>query len=163
STYGVSLVIDPVTPSTLYASTFVFATRPQGNPFDDGQGIVAKSTDGGETWTVIRAGIPAGAFVRTLAIDPASPSTVYASFSGESGEWRVLKSTDSGQNWKVLDTGLAPYRVNSLVAVSPGIPSTIYAGYIDFSRGRGRLVKSMDGGASWAAADSGLTYIDART
>jgi photosystem II stability/assembly factor-like uncharacterized protein len=149
------LTIDPVAPSTLYAGSFADFR------FNAGIGSISKSTDGGQTWIATRAGIPSDAFVRSVAIDPASPSTLYASYSGDSG-WGILKSTDGGQNWKVLNTGLPPYHTASLVAISATAPSTVYTGYADLSLGRGRLLKSADGGASWDAADSGLTYIALR-
>ncbi len=79
---GVSaLVIDPKTPSTLYAGTEF--------------GGVFRSTDAGSTWR----GAP-GAYptlreqVRALALDPATPSTVYA--ATDSGPGGVFKSTDGG-------------------------------------------------------------------
>ena len=56
------LVVDPITSSTLYARS----SRDQG---------VLKSIDGGQTWTVHPAG-PPGAFVSSLAIDPAQPLSV---------------------------------------------------------------------------------------
>jgi len=74
-----SLAVNPVTPSTIYAGSFAAATA-----FDAGQGSISRSTDGGQTWNAIRAGIPTDAFVRSLAIDPASPSNVYAAY-GVSG------------------------------------------------------------------------------
>ena len=59
----IALAIDPVTPATLYAGTYV--------------GGVFKSTNGGATWRTADAGL-ASTTVSALAIDSATPATVYA-------------------------------------------------------------------------------------
>jgi photosystem II stability/assembly factor-like uncharacterized protein len=89
------LVVDPLTSSSLYAR------------FTGAGGNIAKNTDGGQTLTLHQAA-PAGASVLSVAIDPASPSTVYAVYSSSLG-WGILKSVDSGENWSALNTGLPPY------------------------------------------------------
>jgi photosystem II stability/assembly factor-like uncharacterized protein len=58
-------------------------------------GGVFKSTDSGSTWTPADKGLPKGG-VRSLAIDPSSPQTVYAGVPGVAG---VYKSTDGGNTW----------------------------------------------------------------
>ncbi len=146
-----SLTIDPLSPSTMYVVCFTGA----------GLRSIFKSTDGGQTWNTISAGVPSNAVIVSLAIDPATPSNIYATYGGSEG-WGVLKSTDAGQTWSILKTGLPPYNTSSVVAVSPASPPTVYAGYVDGNMGRGRLVKSADGGKSWDAADAGLTYIGVR-
>jgi photosystem II stability/assembly factor-like uncharacterized protein len=147
-----SVVVDPITSFTLYALS------------SKADGRIFKSTDGGETWTVHFAA-PQVASVSSLALDPMSPSTVYAvywSYSGD-GEWGILKSTDSGENWSVLNTGLNPLATGfPLLAVSPTTPATVYTGYFvgGLQRPSGHLMKSTDAGNTWNAADAGLTYID---
>jgi photosystem II stability/assembly factor-like uncharacterized protein len=137
-------VFDPVNPSTIYLGY---------------NASLLKSTDDGATWTTIGQGVPANSNLQTLAIDPATPSVVYATYLGAGG-WGLIKSTDGGQTFNPLDTGLPPYDTSSVVAISPTSPPTVYAGYADLTIRRGRLVKSGDGGATWNAADAGLTFID---
>ncbi len=75
---GVQVVaIDPASLATIYAGT--------------GRGVL-KSTDGGESWT--SAGL-AGTPVSILAIDPITPSTLYAAGKGD----HYYKSTDGGASW----------------------------------------------------------------
>jgi photosystem II stability/assembly factor-like uncharacterized protein len=148
------LVIDPTTPSTMYAGSFAAAKL--------GTGSISKSTDGGQTWNEVRAGIPGAAFVRSLVIDPTAPSTLYAGYSG-SGGWGVLKSTDAGQSWGVSNTGLpSANSLGSPVAIDPGTPSTTYAGYFDSLTLVGGVSKSTDGGQNWKDASAGLGYFDIR-
>jgi photosystem II stability/assembly factor-like uncharacterized protein len=86
-------------------------------------------------------------FVMALAIDPATPGTLYA--GTRSGG--VFKSTDAGTSWAPMNAGLTNLDVRAL-AIDPKTPSTLYAG-----TERGGVFKSTDGGVSWAPASAGLT------
>ena len=70
-----------------------------------------KATDGGASWTPTNTGL-AGIPVFSLAIDPKTPTTVYAgTFDG------VLKSPDGGGTWTGSNSGLpASTRVFALAA-----------------------------------------------
>jgi photosystem II stability/assembly factor-like uncharacterized protein len=137
--YVLSLAIDPATPTTLYAGTY------------DG---VYKSTDSGGNWTAAGSGPPADtglslsyASVSSLAVDPCTPTTVYAGT-----DWGVYKSTNGGASWTYPALPLT--QVSSL-AIDPVTPTTLYAGAtatLDYSG----VYMSTDGGASWTAVDSGL-------
>ena len=81
---------DPSNVNTLYA---LLSTPTAG---------LYKTTDGGANWNLATANIPvnvAGQTVTfplgTIAIDPASSATIYATSSGNG----VFKSTDGGQSW----------------------------------------------------------------
>lgn len=163
STSALPLVIDPGNPSILYAGSFAAAATSTTRgvpPLDFGQGSISKSTDGGQTWITVRTGIPGSASVVSLAVDQASPSTVYAGYRGG-----VLKSTDQGQSWTVINTINA---INgdgfqsAIVVVDPRTPSTIYAAYLTLS-GTGTLSKSTDAGSSWQPSNEGLAYYDLHT
>src|SRR5206468_3734344 len=143
-----ALAIDPMTPSTLYAGTY--------------GGGVYKSTSGGAGWSAVNTGLPYyygryyfRPYVTALAIDPQTPTTLYAG-TGGSG---VFKSTDGGASWSAVNTGL-PYSGPSYtphysyvpaLAIDPQTPATLYAG----TSGSG-VFKSTDGGASWNAVNTGL-------
>lgn len=131
-----SLVIDPMTPSTLYAGTYR-------NPTTGGG--VFKSTDSGGSWRL--AGLTD---VSALAIDPITPTTLYAGTS--SGD--LFKSTDSGRTWNPTSLTTSdghPDAVLSALAIDPTAPATVYAGVYDVG-----VFKSRDGGSTWSA--TGLTF-----
>ena len=105
-----ALGVDPVTPTTMYAGTFVG---------------VFKSTDGGGSWSAVlwNAGkIVDG--VTVLAVDPVNPATVYAGTSAEG----VRQSTDGGSSWIAMNAGLAGRTCALAFAFDPLSPSTLYAG-----------------------------------
>ena len=134
------LRIDPKNPGTLYAVNI--------------EAGIFKSTDGGENWRSVIGGLPLEEnchlpttclYVRDLAIDPRTPTTLYAAkFAG------VFKSADGGANWSPVITGLTNLKVTSL-AIDPRTPTTIYAGTYG-----GGVFKSTDGGGTWTPLNSGL-------
>ncbi len=89
--------------------------------------------------------------IRSMAIDPAGSSTVYAGSAG-GGVW---KSTDRGKVWRLLDELLPNLRIGAL-AVDPFFTDRVLAGcgegYVAWQGGAawGRGVyATVDGGESW--------------
>src|SRR5512147_1718044 len=58
--------------------------------------------------------------VYALAIDPSTPSTLYAGTFGGG----IFKSTDSGTNWTAMNAGLTNVNVYALAISSMPLPST---------------------------------------
>jgi len=81
-----------------------------------------------------------GVLISALAIDPLTPTTLYAGTPGG-----VFKSTDGGTSWSA--SGLVNI---SALAIDPLTPTTLYAG----SSVLGGVFKSTDGGVSWNATGS---------
>jgi photosystem II stability/assembly factor-like uncharacterized protein len=98
-----ALAIDRTTPATVSAGTSVI-------------GII-ESTNGGESWNAINSGLIQST-VSVMAVDPATPTMLYAATSGG-----VFKSTNGGDNW---------ISVNSLIlgelVIDPVTPTTLYGG-----------------------------------
>jgi hypothetical protein len=99
-----AMVFDPRDSSVRYVSSL-----------DKG---ISKSVDSGSTWTPANTGL-ARPFVGQLAIDPWSPSTLYAAFDF------VSRSTDEAASWNLISSGLFLNTVTSLLA-DPLRPSTLY-------------------------------------
>jgi photosystem II stability/assembly factor-like uncharacterized protein len=130
------LVPDPSHSATIYAGTAVG---------------VFKSDDGGVSWRSVSLGLP-GFRVQTIAIDPTTPSTLYAGTLTPDGvdSVGIFKSTDGAASWTAINeglidplTGVSPLDVWSL-AIDPKNPGTILAGS-RFSE----IFKSVDGGLTW--------------
>ena len=132
-----SLAIDPRTPANLYAGT---------------TSGVWKSADGGATWRKLPAGD--GNFT-AIAVDPSSPSTVYAlALFGVFGG-KLLRSADSGATWAERGAGLPLARADDFtpvqLAVDPAaVPGTVYVSFQAF--GVGLNFRSADAGGSWTQA-----------
>jgi uncharacterized protein (TIGR03437 family) len=127
--------------STIYAGTSL-------GPF--------KSTDGGVTWTLLTIttndpALPGAPKIFTLAVDPLTPSTVYAigRFDSPAGfPLAFMKSTDSGANWSVVSKPTFSYTfgTEALLAIDPVKTNVLYT--MNASDG---LEVSTDGGVTWTA------------
>jgi photosystem II stability/assembly factor-like uncharacterized protein len=128
-----AVAVDPRSPQTVYAAAY------STNDGFFGEGSLFKSIDGGTSWQPINAGLsdPLSLRVRDLAIDPASPSTVYS--ASEAGLFRTI---DGGQNWARVNEQGPPIRLWS-IAIDPTAPWTLYAGGVGF------VEKSFNSGQTW--------------
>jgi len=113
---------------------------------------VFKSTNGGESWSAVNAGL-ASTDVRTLAIDEHEPETLFAGTWGYYYASRtthqpepggIFKTMDGGETWVAL-ADLAGKDVATL-AIDPNEHEIVYAGTTD------GVFWSTDGGSSWQAA-----------
>ncbi|HKQ08116.1 MAG TPA: SBBP repeat-containing protein [Blastocatellia bacterium] len=100
-----------------------------------------KTLDGAANWAAMNNGLPVYAEVDALAVDPQTPSTVYAATSPPG----VYKSTDGGDTWSTSSNGLPQATLNAL-AVSPATPSTLFLATAN------GVYRSTDAGASWSVA-----------
>jgi photosystem II stability/assembly factor-like uncharacterized protein len=138
---SVALMIDPVTPSNLYAS---FAAQQPPGYFDLPVYGLSHSPDGGASWKNITPDALLLAGQGTMGIDPQTPAKFYL-ISGNN----VYSTTDSGANWGT-PTPISG-NISVLIIDSRLSPSIMYAG----SNGSG-VSRSADGGVSWTAFNDGL-------
>jgi uncharacterized protein (TIGR03437 family) len=126
--------------STLYAST-------KQGPF--------KSTDSGGTWqqlivTTNDPSLPGEPSTLVMAVDPQTPSTVYAfaRFTSVNGQpLAFLKSTDSGATWSVVlkPTFSYTFDTKALLAIDPVKTNILYT--MNASDG---VEVTTDGGVTWS-------------
>jgi hypothetical protein len=142
-----SVIVDPLSPSTVYAGT--------------SESGVLKSTDGGATWT--RAGL-ADTPVIALAIDPGVPSLLYAVTStglhksaNGGATWHPIY-TNGSTDWYLMSERPISWTVGTVALArraDPAIPAAVYAGvtyaasdfYIDYVWGDAFV--STDAGETW--------------
>jgi photosystem II stability/assembly factor-like uncharacterized protein len=139
------LAIDPVTPARLWVGW---------------RRGLARSTDGGVSWTVLD---PLGGQcldVKDLAVDPRSPSTLYgagllAAGGCEGGTGcSVFRSLDAGETWQCA---APPTTSVEHVVIDPAEPARVYA----VSLSKQGVWRSEDRGAHWRLAGRGLRYANA--
>ena len=134
------IVVDPVTPSTLYV-TAASSDR------------LYKSTDSGATWAPAATGLTPGQTPRALAIDPSTPTTLYvAVFPG------IFRSLDGAANWNDLGVPLQGASVGALLVEAPAVAPLAPEGgtpllWAGTAYG---VLRSTDGGTTWPESNSGL-------
>lgn len=157
------IVIDPRDSKTIYVAA-------QGPLWSEGgeRGLY-KSTDGGETWTLILAGTK-WAGVNEVELDPRNPDILLAStWQRHRHVWGYLaggpesglhRSTDGGKTWKKV-SGVPEGEGRIGLARSPSDPDVVYA-IAEAAATRGGVFRSDDNGASWRKQGSfstiGLYY-----
>lgn len=97
---AVDLILDPVDPDIIYASTW----RVRRSPYDFSSGgegsALWKSKDGGETWEDLSKtdGFPKGTLgIIGVTVSPVDPERVWAIIENDNGG--VIRSDDGGRNW----------------------------------------------------------------
>jgi photosystem II stability/assembly factor-like uncharacterized protein len=130
-----SLVIDVQHPAILFAGA--------------GDNVY-KTIDGGATWNPASTqALPSDMDARILAIDPKTPTTLYAGGFLAA----IYKSTDGGESWSPKNTGFpgSGHPIICSLVVDPITPTTLYAG-----TEQNGVYKSTDGGDHWNPANTGL-------
>lgn len=151
--------------NTIYASGEV-PTGIQGNEFEKVNGVIYKSTDGGENWTKIWNG---NSLARWLCIG-ANPINLVSStgiFDREASNtvgMGIMKSTDGGTTWNQSNTGIT----GSLFV--GGMSDSATPGLLYIATGnnaevnlntpiKGGVFKSTNGGTSWTQVISSTDVI----
>jgi hypothetical protein len=119
---------------------------------------VYRSDNGGAGWAAQTSGLPPGGQATDVAIDPGTPTTVYAAFWG-SGIYRTTNAGAATPTWAKLAGGLPTSGFTRIaLAVSPSSPQTVYALLAGLSNPNPSLsylvnqfYRSTDGGGTWTA------------
>ncbi|MBI3933040.1 MAG: exo-alpha-sialidase, partial [Acidobacteria bacterium] len=118
------MAADPRQPATLYAG---------------GAGLL-KSTDGGKTWTTLRADLQ----VRAIAVSPADAAVVYAGATDGCLKGTTApsyRSADGGKTWTAIGGNLTSYAPHSTRAE------------IVFAASCSGVARSTDGGKTWQSLE----------
>lgn len=103
-----SLAMDPHNPKVIYAGTWYL-------PY--------KSTDGGQTWKVIKKGMIDDSDIFAINIDPRNPNHIIASAC--SG---IYDTRDAGESWRKVQGIPSQSRRTRAILQHPSIPGLVFAG-----------------------------------
>jgi photosystem II stability/assembly factor-like uncharacterized protein len=150
---GRDIEVDWQNPSVLYAAIYKGLRKGwdiiSGGPAD--KGGIYKSTDGGDTWKKITAGLPAK-LIGKIDIDIArsNPKVLYAMVEAPAAEGGLYRSTDAGESWTLVDNRQAlrarPFYFH-YVNVNPKDENEVWVNEL-------RLHKSTDGGKTWMQVET---------
>ncbi len=149
---AVDLAMDETNPRVLYAAFWEVARKPwtlsSGGP---GSGLY-KTTDGGETWTHLTKGLPAGLEGKIgVAVSPADPQRVWALVEALPGEAGLYRSDDAGASFRQVSHDKRPlaraFYYTHLVA-HPKDPDVLFS-----PSHTHWFLRSTDGGRSFEPMD----------
>ena len=102
-TGAVDLAFNPGNPRIIYCSFWHVERTPFGLTSGGEGSALYRSSDGGETWTPLGGGLPAGVKGKIgVAVSPARPDRVWAIVEAEDGG--LFRSDDGGDNWQNLNS-----------------------------------------------------------
>lgn len=108
-----AIAVDPTENQNIYAAGYHFAY----------------SRNGGQTWSTESSGLPSPARIVSLAIDPVSPSYLYAG-TGSGSSRAIYRSDSRGVTWSKKDDGIPTNTVIAefdVIAVHPITPTIVLA------------------------------------
>ena len=129
------IIIDPTNAQNLYLRA---------------SAAIHRSTDGGVSWQVSRAGISSH-----LIMAPGDPRTLYAGVPNVG----VARTRDGGTSWAVLTPGLAPTAFDVRVAPSAADQRVIYTRNRVPAPTLNEIWRSADGGGIWAKQSTPNTFL----
>lgn len=147
---GIDLEFNAADPREIYATMWRAERKPwtiisgmEASGREDG---IWKSTDGGETWRIVTAGLPTGLIGKIdLAVTPADPNRIYAVVEAPDPVEGLYRSDDRGETWRLVSTqaGLMnrPFYYTNVDA-DPKDPDVVWVSNETYW-------KSTDGGSTW--------------
>jgi len=146
------MAMDPAAPDVVYAGMWEFRRTGWSLQSGGAHDGLFKSTDGGATWSEVRAnGLPAGELGRiAVAIAPSNPKRIYALIQSKEG--LLWRSDDAGASWAMVGD-------DPLVDERPFYFSHIFVDPLDQDKLWSvsvHLTVSTDGGKHFTTTGQGL-------
>ena len=99
-----SLSMDMTNPRILYASMWQHRRYPWIIESGGEHSGLYKSTDGGDTWTKMKAGLPKDFGKSGISVSRANPERVFAVIEAAGKKGGVYRSDDAGKKWKQVNS-----------------------------------------------------------
>ncbi|WP_423926547.1 WD40/YVTN/BNR-like repeat-containing protein [Candidatus Palauibacter sp.] len=163
----------PGDPNVVYAAAYERRRKIWGHLAGGPNSGIYKSTDGGESWRRISAGLPTGDVGKIgLAVTPANPAVVYATMEAGDDERGFYRSLDKGEGWEkrnsYISGGTGPHYYQEIEA-SPHDADVVYQMdvFIQVTRDGGATFgnletandKHSDNHALWIDPEDGMHLI----
>lgn len=145
-TGAVDLALDRTNPRVIYAAMWTVERKPWTIDSGGEESGLYRTTDGGDTWTKLSGGLPAGVVGRIgVAVSPAMPERVWALVEAPEDRGGIYRSDDGGASWRKINgerrfLQRAWYYIH--IYADPKSPETVYVLNTGF-------YKSTDGGRTF--------------
>jgi photosystem II stability/assembly factor-like uncharacterized protein len=146
NTGAADLAADPHDPRTIYASTWQVRRMPWDIDEVGPDSGIYKTTDGGDTWTKLKDGLPKTDMGKIgLAVSPMDPKRVWATIGGDDGG--IYRSDNAGKSWQLLNGSFEMHSRQYYYGHIFADPQQVDAVYTFSSKD---FYKSTDGGKTWS-------------
>ncbi|HJW44501.1 MAG TPA: hypothetical protein VJ463_08590 [Geothrix sp.] len=149
------VVLDPRRPDVMYAATYQRRRHVWGMVNGGPGSGIHKSTDGGQTWTRLKEGLPKEDMGRIgLAVPDGEPDTVYATIEAANKAGGFFRSLDGGRTWERRNeqvSGSAQYYQE--LFCDPKDPKRVYS--MDTW-----MQVTEDGGKTWRRVGEKYKHVD---
>ncbi|MGB3018401.1 MAG: T9SS type A sorting domain-containing protein [Ignavibacteria bacterium] len=161
---AIDIIMDPINPNNMMAAMWQRTRYPNGGQLYGRESGIHKTTDGGNTWTVLGAanGLPNPATTNVgrigLSISNSNPNVAYALYTNGTTYSGFFKTTNAGLNWTNangggLQSGFSTFSwYFGQVRVHPTNPEIVYV--LDLE-----VMKTTNSGTSWSEI-SGSVHVD---
>lgn len=149
-----NVAIDPRNPDIMYATSeqrrrHIF-TKIGGGP----ESAVYKSTDAGETWDKIMAGLPKVDIGGTgLAVSPANPDIIYLAVEAAEGKGGFFRSVNRGASWEKMNDYVSQGQYFNEIYADPKNPDKVYLMEVVSK-------VTLDGGKTWKPMNVKDRHVD---
>ncbi|MFI5231370.1 MAG: WD40/YVTN/BNR-like repeat-containing protein [Gemmatimonadales bacterium] len=148
SSGAADLELQPGNPNVVFASIWHGLRKPWTIVSGGMEGGIYKSTDGGDNWTKLGGGLPAGLFGRSNVSIPASmPNRIYALIEAKPGGG-LYRSDDAGATWALMNGSDAIHTRGFYYTTLEADPNNADVVYV----GDEGWFKSTDGGKTFRPA-----------
>ena len=153
NTGAADLALDPSNPRIIYAVLWAARVAPweirSGESFITSSSGLFKSTDGGDNWHPLTAGLPGAqdAVSRIgIAVSTSQPNRLYATLEAKKDHAGIYRSDDGGESWTKVNSdhrigGRGPGAMG--IAVAPDNPDIVYVANT----------------SSWKSTDGAKTFV----
>ncbi len=122
-----------------------------------GGDTVIKSTNGGNTWTMVGPKpLDSKNIILSMAVSATNKDTLYVATAPTSTTMHVFRSTNGGTSYTNI-TGTLPNRYPRRITVDPKDSKTVYIVFSGY--GTGHVFKSTNAGGSWTDISTSLPDI----
>lgn len=145
-TGAVDLAMSRSNPRVIYAAMWTVERKPWTIDSGSEESGLYRTTDGGDTWTKLSGGLPAGVVGRIgVAVSPAMPERIWALVEASGDRGGIYRSDDGGASWRKINgerrfLQRAWYYIH--IYADPKSPETVYVLNVGFH-------KSTDGGRTF--------------
>ncbi len=148
------VAFDPSNLDTMYAAAWQrrrhFYTLVDGGP----ESALYKSTDGGNTWTKLKSGLPPGDLGRIgIAVSPVDTNVVYATVEASGNLSGIFRSKDRGATWEKMSPNIAQAMYYGNIITDPKDVDRLYIPNVVFQ-------VSDDGGKTQKPLGEKLKHVD---